>query len=57
MNDLVYIKNTKQALMYLLEGAKQQGYFTDTNDNRLCVTFKREDTKDLYKKWLASKPN
>lgn len=54
--ELVYIKNTKQALMYLLEGAEQQSYFTDTKDNKLCVVFKMDDTRGLYRKWLASKP-
>ena len=51
-DDEIAIFNLTQVTKYLLAGVKAERYFADEPTNTIVFVFKKENTKEVYIKWL-----
>ena len=52
-DDEVAIFNLAQVAKYLLAGVEAERYFVDEPTNTIVFVFKKDDTKEVYLKWLS----
>lgn len=51
-NDLLKIVNIKQVAKYMINGAEPVDVQVDIGTQRVIFYFTKEDTNELYTKWL-----
>ena len=51
-DDEIAIFNLTQVAKYLLAGVEAERYFVDEPTNTIVFVFKKENTKEVYIKWL-----
>ena len=51
-DDEIAIFNLMQVAKYLLAGVEAERYFVDEPTNTIVFVFKKENTKEVYIKWL-----
>mgnify|MGYP000843894956 FL=1 len=52
-DDEIAIFNLTQVAKYLLAGVEAERYFVDEPTNTIVFVFKKENTKEVYLKWLS----
>ena len=51
-DDEIAIFNVAQVAKYLLAGVEAERYFVDEPTNTIVFVFRKENTKEVYIKWL-----
>ena len=51
-DDEIAIFNVTQVAKYLLAGVEAERYFVDEPTNTIVFVFRKDDTKEVYIKWL-----
>ena len=51
-DDEIAIFNLTQVAKYLLAGVEAERYFADEPTNTIVFVFRKDDTKEVYIKWL-----
>jgi hypothetical protein len=51
-DDEIAIFNLTQVAKYLLAGVEAERYFVDEPTNTIVFVFRKENTKEVYIKWL-----